>query len=159
MQLRRLARTDLIQKTWIPEGTQEYTYFKATTRENDALVNVMKDHLKIGPNDLVLDVGGRDGSVALALQDPIRIHIVDPDPNIEPLNHSVKFWRNRVEYVAFDPNVRYKIIICCHVLGYLGGPTRQQNVVKRLTSMLEPGGALVLFYNTNVGYMNELLEY
>ena len=153
-----LAR-DIIQKTWIPEGSVEYDIFKLKTRENDDLVHVIKKHVQLGPNDWVLDVGGRDGNVTFRVQDASHVDIVDPDPFIQPLQEPNRFWRDKVQHVEFDPERKYKLIICCHVMGYLGLQGTQEVVVEKLLEQLVEGGVLLLFYNTNHGYMQELLQY
>jgi hypothetical protein len=153
-----LAR-DAIQKTWIPEGSTEYDIFKLKTRENDDLVRIIKKHTVLEPDDLVLDVGGRDGNVAFRVTEPTSIDIIDPDPFITPLKKPANFWRGKVQYVVFDPARKYKLIICCHVMGYLGLQSVQKGVVEKLVEQLEEGGVLLLFYNTNHGYMAELLQY
>lgn len=157
--LRAIAHGDVIQKTWIPEGSKEYSTFKLITQENEKLAEVIKKHINIKPGDLVLDVGGRDGNVAYALQKPEWVHIVDPDPTIRLLKKPGKFWNEKVQNVQFNPKTKYKLIICCHVLGYLGLQEAQEEAIKKLTELLEVGGALVLFYNTNTGYMRDLLDY
>lgn len=151
---------DGIQKTWIPEGSKEYALFKLKTQENKKLIDVIKKHADIGPDDLILDVGGRDGNVAFEIQRPERVHIIDPDPRIKPLKEPAKFWNEKVQDVKFDNGVKYKLIICCHVLGYLGLQEAQKEMTRKLVSLLDPdGGTLVLFYNANIGYMKELLDY
>ncbi len=150
---------DFIQKTWIPEGSKEYGLFKLRTLENEELAQVIQKHVSLAPSDLVLDVGGRDGNVAFAIQDPQYVHIVDPDPTVTLLKKPGKFWNNKIQNVRFDPKDKYKLIICCHVMGYLGLQDVQERIVDQLTSMLEADGCLVLCYNSNNGYMKELLEY
>lgn len=155
-----LSFEDGIQKTWIPEGTKEYTLFKLKTQENKKLIESIKNHVKIGDNDLILDVGGRDGNVAFEIQKPEMVHIIDPDPRIKLLKEPAKFWNEKVQNVQFDENVKYKLIICCHVLGYLGLQEAQKEMTRKLVSLLDPdGGTLVLFYNANIGYMKELMDY
>ena len=44
-------------------------------------------------------------------------------------------------------------------MGYLGLQGTQTVVVEKLLEQLEEGGVLLLFYNTNHGYMQELLQY
>jgi hypothetical protein len=150
---------DVIQKTWTPEGAAEYGIFKLKTRENDNLVRVIKKHVALAPGDHILDVGGRDGNVAFQLTEALYVDIIDPDPSIQPLQEPHRFWRDKVQHVTFDPDRKYKLIICCHVLGYLGLQSVQKEVVEKLIGQLEEGGTLLLFYNTNEGYMNELLQY
>lgn len=151
---------DGIQKTWIPEGTKEYALFKLKTQENQKLIEVIKKHIDIKPNDLILDVGGRDGNVAFEIQKPEKVHIIDPDPRIKLLKEPGKCWNKKVQDVQFDEKTKYKLIICCHVLGYLGLQEAQKEMTRKLVSLLDPdGGTLVLFYNANIGYMKELLDY
>lgn len=154
-----ISARDIIQKTWIPEGSVEYDIFKLKTLENDDLVRIIKKHVVLGPNDYVLDVGGRDGNVAFRVQTADHVDIVDPDPFIEPLQKPDNFWRDKVQHVQFLPERKYKLIICCHVMGYLGLQRTQKEVVEKLVDLLEEDGVLLLFYNTNHGYMAELLQY
>ena len=88
-----LAR-DIIQKTWIPEGSVEYDIFKLKTLENDDLVRIIEKHVPLGPDDYVLDVGGRDGNVVFRVQNADHVDIVDPDPFIEPFQEPNTFWRD-----------------------------------------------------------------
>jgi len=155
----KISARDIIQKTWIPEGSVEYNIFKLKTLENDDLVRVIKKHVRLGPDDYVLDVGGRDGNVAFRVQDASHVDIVDPDPFITPRQTPRTFWRQKVQHVEFEPNRKYKLIICCHVMGYLGLQRTQKEVVEKLVNQLEEGGTLLLFYNTNMGYMQELLQF
>jgi len=154
-----IAPEDFIQKTWIPEGSKEYSIFKLITQENKKLVEVIKKHVKIKAGDLVLDVGGRDGNVAFEIQKPEYVHIVDPDPTVRLVKKPSKFWNEKVQNVDFDPKVKYKLIICCHVLGYLGLQDAQRETTKKLIDLLDVGGTLILFYNTNTGYIGELIDY
>jgi hypothetical protein len=154
-----ITAVDVIQKTWIPEGTREYEVFKHVTQENAQLVSEIKRHIEILPGDLILDVGGRDGNVAFDLQEPKWVDIVDPDPTIRLLKKPRKFWNEKVQNVEFSPEEKYKVIIACHVLGYLGLQEVQRDVIEKLLAQLVEGGTLVLFYNTNQGYMGDLLEY
>ena len=155
----KIAARDIIQKTWIPEGSVEYDIFKLKTLENDDLVRIIKKHVPLLPDDYVLDVGGRDGNVAFQVQSADHVDIVDPDPFIKPLQEPNTFWRNKVQQVQFPSDRKYKLIICCHVMGYLGLQRTQKEVVEKLVDLLEEDGVLLLFYNTNHGYMGELLEY
>ncbi len=148
---------DRFQKTWIPEGTIEYDQFKCITGENEWLGKFLRSHLHLRPGNLVLDVGGRKGDIALAVQSAEFIHIVDPDPT---LRHSVQFGRF-IKQCIQDVRLsdQYSLIICSHVLGYLGLQQSQDQVFQTLMKSVAPGGTLALFYNTNTGYMNELLEF
>lgn len=148
-----------IQKTWFPEGSREYHRFKLVTRENRKLVEILRKRVALRPGELVLDVGGRDGNVAFAVQKPQWVHIVDPDPKVRPLKRPGQFWREKIQNVQFEQGVKYKLIICCHVLGYLSLESAQKDVLDKLVHMLTDDGTLVLFYNTNEGYMASLLEY
>jgi hypothetical protein len=154
----RIHAHDVIQKTWVPEGTAEYRQFKHVTQENALLVAAIKRHVEIKDGDLVLDVGGHDGNVAFAVQKPQWVHVVDPDPTVRLLQKPSRFWNQKVQEVRFGKQ-KYKLIICCHVLGYLGLQGAQERVLQTLTELLADGGTLVLFYNTNEGYMRSLLDY
>jgi hypothetical protein len=155
----RLIAPREIPDTWIPETSKEYGVFKYATQENEQLVREIRKHTQVHPGDLILDVGGRDGNVAFALQDPKWVDIVDPDPTVRLLQKPRMFWNKKVQEVEFDPGENYKIIIACHVLGYLGLQDVQEEIIQFLLSKLVDNGTLVLFYNTNQGYMRELLEY
>ncbi len=147
------------QKTWVPEGTQAYADFKWRTAENEWLISFLKRTVMARlPNDAtILDVGGRDGQVAYGLQEPKYVHIIDPDPTPRFQTRPARYWQKRVQDVSLDNP--YDLIICCHVLGYLGMQGAQKEVVERLIGLLKPNGTLCLFYNTNDGYMRDLLEY
>lgn len=154
----RFASTDIMQKTWIPEGTREYFAFKLVTQENKYLAKFLARKFRLGDNDLVLDVGGRHGDIAYGIQHPSMVHIVDPDPTIVPTCKAAHFSRCRIQE-ADIPKSSYSLIICSHVLGYLSKDNDQQQVINTLSEALVPGGSLVLFYNRNSGYMGELLRY
>lgn len=154
----RLPPADPMQKTWIPEGTREYFAFKQVTQENRYLAKFIASTFRLRECDLVLDVGGRQGDIAYAIQHPSQVHIVDPDPTIVLTPPPGQFWRCRIQ----DADVlqsSYNLIICSHVLGYLSKNNDQWQVIDKLRNALAPGGSLVLFYNRNTGYMGELLKY
>lgn len=148
---------DRLQKTWIPEGTAEYKEFKHVTHENAYLADFLNVRFKLGGQDLVLDVGGRDGDIGSAVQKPESLHLVDPDPTLDLRISPAKFIRKKIQDVALKD--RYTLIICSHVLGYLGLQSVQKRVFETLVRALRPGGTLVLFYNTNSNYMGELLKF
>jgi SAM-dependent methyltransferase len=149
---------DRIQKTWIPEGTIEYKTFKHVTQENNFLGSFLKEKFTLLPGDLLLDVGGREGDISITLQLPEYIHIIDPDPTLHLPFKPGKFLNAKIQNVLPLPE-KYKLIICSHVLGYLGNQNVQSVVFSALLDQLEPGGTIVLFYNTNAGYMGELLKF
>ena len=148
---------DRLQKTWIPEGTKEYKTFKLTTLENRYLAALLKERIPLKPDDLLLDVGGRDGDIGLELQNPEHFHLVDPDPTLKLSFTPAKFWNERIQDIRLED--KYKLIICCHVLGYLGTQHVQDEVFRELSTALVQGGTLALFYNVNTGYMAELLQF
>jgi hypothetical protein len=158
MQQKTAIVADLSQKTWIPEGSSEYKQFKLITRENDTLVSILQSRYKFTEHEVLLDVGGRDGEVAFQLQHPQMIDIVDPDPTIEPKLPPRNFLRFRAQDVPL-PDDEYSLIICSHVLGYLGTQGAQKITVLKLLSKLRVGASMILFYNTNDGYMSELLNF
>jgi hypothetical protein len=149
---------DRLQKTWIPEGTAEYKQFKFVTDENHFLADYLKKLIPLAPNDLVLDVGGREGDIALNLQKPDHFHLIDPDPTLKLSFEPARYWREKVQNVDLHPSA-YKLIIMSHVLGYLGTQHVQKEVFEQLIKAIAPGGTLVLFYNTNAGYMGDLLRF
>ena len=149
---------DKIQKTWIPEGTVEYKNFKHVTQENEFLAKLLKEKLSLAPGELLLDVGGREGDIAIKLQQPEYIHIVDPDPTLHLPFLAGKFLNSKIQDVLPLPDT-YKLIICSHVLGYLGNQSVQTSVFEALLKHLDISGILVLFYNTNTGYMADLLKF
>lgn len=148
---------DRLQKTWIPEGTEEYKVFKLTTLENNFLSSLLKNGYALKNSDLILDVGGREGDIARSLHKGKNIHLVDPDPTLKVPFQPGRYWNKRIQDIELTD--KYSIIICSHVLGYLGTQHVQDSVFKKLLEALKPGGTLVLFYNTNEGYMNQLLEF
>lgn len=148
---------DRLQKTWIPEGTEEYKIFKLITLENYFLSEVLKKKFPLKAGELLLDVGGREGDIGIKLQSPAYLHLVDPDPTLTLNFKPVKFWNERIQDIDLVDN--YKLIICSHVLGYLGTQNVQDEVFHQLIKAMAPGGTLVLFYNTNRGYVGELLAY
>src|SRR5882672_7640506 len=109
---------DRLQKTWIPEGTKEYEIFKLITLENRFLTSALKEKYPLKDGDLILDVGGREGDIASQLQRHQDIHLVDPDPTLKLPFTPGKFWNERIQDI--EPDGQYKLIICSHVLGYLG---------------------------------------
>ena len=149
---------DHVQKTWIPNGTAEYHQFKRVTGENLWLIDFIRRTVHVGNSDLVLDVGGLDGNVGFGIQLPQYVHIVDPDPTVHLLQQPGMFWNQKVQDVDFGEQ-SYKLIICCHVLGYLGSQGTQATVFHKLIRLLDRGGSLVLFFNSNEGYLRSLLEY
>jgi hypothetical protein len=148
---------DRLQKTWIPEGTVEYKLFKLTTLENNFLADFLKKETPLNRGEYVLDVGGREGDIGLKLQKPEFFHLIDPDPTLKLSFEPGKFWNERVQEVELEQI--YKLIICCHVLGYLGTQNVQDTVFRTLVDKIIPCGTLALFYNTNTGYMRELLDF
>lgn len=152
-----LINPDRLQKTWTPEGTVEYSEFKRRTLENTYLSNFIKQHIKLDKQATILDVGGRDGDIAYSIQPPQYVHIVDPDPNIVPSPDIGQFSRAKIQDISIDS--KYDLIICSHVLGYLGIENSQETVLQKLLHSLKVGGTLALFYNKNTGYMGQLLNF
>jgi hypothetical protein len=150
---------DAIQKTWNVRGEAEYERFKLVTRENRRLIETLRSNFPLKRGEYVLDVGGREGDVAFGIQKAQWVHIVDPDPRIEPLKKCERHWRAKVQDVRLDPRIKYKLIIVCHVAGYLGLQGADAKVLAKLMNQLTDDGTLVIFYNINDGYMGELLEY
>ena len=72
----QVTAEDRVQKTWIPEGTKEYAFFKLVTLENLYLARILKEAINLKSGELILDIGGRHGDIALALQNPENIHII-----------------------------------------------------------------------------------
>ena len=114
---------DRLQKTWIPEGTIEYSIFKLITLENRFLAALLKERFPLSTGELLLDVGGREGDVGLELQNPRYFHLIDPDPTLHLSFTPGKFWNERIQDIHLTD--KYKLIICCHVLGYLGTQNAQ----------------------------------
>lgn len=153
----QFASEDRLQKTWIPEGTEEYKEFKHVTLENNFLGNVLKQKFPLAPGDLLLDVGGREGDIGLQVQLPEYFHLIDPDPTLKLPFTPARYWQEKIQDVEIVDS--YKLIICSHVLGYLGAQQVQSDVFRKLVKALAPNGTLVIFYNTNAGYMGELLKF
>ena len=86
-----------IQKTWIPEGTEEYKTFKHVTDENNFLAKILKSKFDLKDGYLILDVGGREGDISLAIQKPEFIHLVDPDPTLELSFTPAKYWKEKIQ--------------------------------------------------------------
>lgn len=149
---------DRVQKTWIPEGTVEYKNFKFVTQENKFLASLLKGKFNLKDGDLLLDVGGREGDISIQVQKPEYMHIVDPDPTLVLPFTPAKFIQSKIQDVDLS-SFKYKLIICSHVLGYLGNQHAQEKVFKDLLTLLNNGGTLVLFYNRNTAYMKDLLQF
>src|ERR1700674_5445783 len=152
-----LRDEDSMQKTWVPEGTLEYLIFKSLTGETLYLADLLKAKFPLKRDELVLDVGGREGDISYSVQQPDFVHIVDPDPRIAVPPALGHFWNRKIQQVELRPST-YNLIICSHVLGYLGRQNVQRDVIGRLLSALAPGGSLVLFYNRNTSLMGDLLQ-
>src|SRR5436309_941144 len=88
---------DRFQKTWIPEGTEEYKTFKLTTLENRYLAMFLKKKVLLKPGELILDVGGREGDIGLELTPPEYFDLVDPDPTLTLPFTPRKFWNERIQ--------------------------------------------------------------
>jgi len=156
---KKISAEDRFQKTWIPEGTKEYAFFKLITQENLYLSQYLKHQIPLKKEDLLLDVGGRQGDIVFSIQDPEYVHIVDPDPTLIIHPKPRKFFRSKIQNTDLG-KAKYKIIISSHVWGYLGLEDVQKNVFDDLIkNHLKEDGTFVLFYNTNSGYMGELLEF
>jgi hypothetical protein len=146
----------LIQKTWTVEGTREYRSFKRITRENQYLAKFISDNVHI-PSGRVLDVGGREGSISLRVSSPTLVDIVDPDPAIR-LRPPARYIQRRIQEYDLTSS-EYALIICSHVLGYLAREKVQSKVLKGILASLAPNASCLLFYNTNHGYMADLLRF
>jgi hypothetical protein len=149
---------DRLQKTWIPEGTAEYKIFKHVTQENDWIAKTLKQRFALKDGDLLLDVGGREGDVALVVQKPEYIHLVDPDPTLRLSFAPALYVRDKIQNVDLSVH-KYTLIIFGHVLGYLGTQAVQAKVFRKLLQLVAPSGTLALFYNRNTDYMGELLAF
>lgn len=141
---------------WVPEDTPEYTAFKKVSQEDAFLERFLSQKYSLAPGELLLDIGARDGSICLRLQSPEYIHIAEPDPTVQLPFSPQKFWRQKIQDVQLEDT--YKLIVCSHVMGYLRRQGVQPQVFQQLIDALALGGTLVLFYNTNSGFVGELLE-
>jgi len=148
---------DRLQKTWIPEGTEEYKEFKHVTLENRFLATLLKKKFPLKSGELLLDVGGREGDIGLEIHDPKYFHLVDPDPTLKLKFKPDKYWQEKIQDV--DLKDEYRLIVCSHVIGYLGTQHVMKEVFHKLVKVIAPGGTLVLFYNRNTGYMSDLLQF
>ncbi len=110
------------------------------------MAGVLKSKFPLGNGDLVLDVGGREGDISLAIQKPEFIHLVDPDPTLNLSFTPACYWKEKIQNVNLS-DYKYKLIICSHVLGYLGAQEVQAQVFHTLVQSLDRNGTLVLFYN------------
>ncbi|HYU64957.1 MAG TPA: class I SAM-dependent methyltransferase [Candidatus Paceibacterota bacterium] len=138
------------------ENTPEYRKFKIISDEDTVLLGYLSKHLLIGKSDEVLDIGGREGYISLALQNPNHVTIVENDPDVRP--PQAIYLNQSIQDVQFDPET-FDIIIFAHVLGVLERQEVLEEVINRAYSWLKKEGTMVLFYNTNSGYMGELLEF
>lgn len=94
----------------------------------------------------------------MALQSSEHVTVVENDPDVLPPKPPATYIQKSIQDVDF-PSESFDIILLSHVLGVLGRQGFQAETLKRAYSWLKPGGFLVLYYNTNSGYMGELLEF
>ena len=153
----KIQSEDRLQKTWIPEGSEEYKHFKLVTQENKFLAKFLGKKFNLQPGQFILDVGGREGDISVQLQNPRYIQIVDPDPTLKLPFKPNKLLKKKIQNVNLTG--KYKLIICSHVWGYLGNQKVLEQVFQNLINLIGSGDSLVLFCNTNTGYMGELLKF
>ncbi len=139
------------------ENTPEFKKFKQISNEDKILVDLIKKNISLGNNHKILDVGGREGYISLALTSPDRITIVDPDPKIDISNLPIKLIREKIQNVSFEE--KFDLIIASHVWGDFDREGVSRDVLKKLYHSLNIGGSLVIGFNSNTGYMKDLLLY
>jgi len=140
------------------ENTPEYRSFKKASNEDNVLINYLSNHLSISDDTKILDVGGREGYISLSLQSPENVTIVENDPDVVIPKAPVTYFQKSIQDMEFNSE-SFDVIILSHVLGILGRQGSQEEMIKKSYLWLKKGGSLVLFYNTNTGYMGELLKF
>jgi hypothetical protein len=139
------------------ENTPEYKKFKEVSQEDAVLIAYLQNNFKLTPEDKVLDVGGREGYISLAVQQSASITIIDPDPTLQVLDPEIIHLD--IPLQNYSTESKFKLIICSHVLGDFGRGGIQEEMINKLLSLLAPDGHLVLCYNSNKGFMETLLEF
>lgn len=140
------------------ENSAEYKKFKKTSDEDAVLIKNLSRRLRVPRHAKVLDIGGREGYISLGVAPEAEITIVENDPDVAAPEAPVHYVRQSIQDTAFDRE-SFDVILLSHVLGVLGRQGVHAEIVERAYAWLKPGGSLVLFYNTNSGYMGELLEF
>lgn len=140
------------------ENTLEFRRFKEVSQEDSILVNHLSRFLVINENTRILDVGGRDGKVGLALQSPSHVTIVESDPDVLVEGMPCTYIHQPIQEVLFEQE-SFDIIIFSHLLGDLGRQCVQKEIIVRAISWLRKSGNMVLYYNTNVDYIGQLVQF
>jgi hypothetical protein len=139
------------------ENTPEFKKFKLISNEDEVLVNLIKNNIAISKEAKILDIGGREGYISLKLGKPENITVVDPDPVVEPSKDTI-FIREKIQNADLGSN-KYDLILAAHVWGDFERENESKEVLEKLLGHLADGGYLAICYNSNNGFMSELLSY
>lgn len=136
------------------EHSGAYKKFKESSGEDEILISYL---IKVvNKDDKILDVGGRRGEISLEIQSPKKVTIVDVDPDVEPLDSRANMINKSIEDAEPELDKDYDLILISHINGDLGYAGTQEEIVKKLVNHLSTKGKLVLCFNKNYGFLNEL---
>lgn len=134
---------------------QSFQIFKETSKEKELIIDIIKENTAISKNATILDIGSADGNISKAIQaNHKNITLVDI---IDQTESEATYIRLPFEKIKLTK--KYDLIIACHVLGHF---YKNKTANEALTSMIDNlslKGQLIIGYNTNEGYMMELLKH
>ena len=112
-------------------------------RETDLLVSIIKDHVVVSPDSIVLDYGCGMGRVSKELINTFGCEVIGLDTSESMLFLARKY----VGSSKFMPTTRYTkpdsvdVILCSFVLQHVEDPQKEIDNIKRI---LKPGGTFIL---------------
>ena len=140
------------------EHSGAYKKFKEASKEDEALISYIKNQKIVDKEDTILDVGGRRGQISLKIQSPEKVTIVDVDPKVKPFDSRAKMINKSIQEA--EPELEnYDLILISHILGDLGYAEIQGTMVKKLFNHLKPKGKIILCFNKNGDFLDELKKH
>lgn len=136
------------------EHSGAYKKFKEASGEDEILISYLRKVVE--KDDKILDVGGRRGNISLEIQSPEKVTIVDVDPDVRPLDSKAKMINKSIKDAEPELDRDYDLIIISHINGDLGYAGIQEETVKKLVNHLSLKGKIVLCFNKNEGFLNDL---
>jgi hypothetical protein len=148
------------QETIFPAS---YPYTSGTTRalrENFAqLAEEVRSVVPLGPDDLVIDIGGNDGTLLTNFEGCKRINVTPENIGAESEKHGIKwiqrYWSRRVVRDLLNGNGQAKVITATNVFAHVPDP---HEFMEAVDDALLPDGTLVLECQS-VDYLLEFVQY
>lgn len=130
--------------------------FKEITQEETKIIEIIKNNVKVADSTKVLDVGSNEGNISKAIQDK-KDKITLVDINEFDLESGIRFIKSGWENLELKE--KFDLILASHVWGHFGYTNTQKIAFERVLFSKDQNGKIVLCYNTNSGFMGELIKF